>query len=122
VQPLHNYAGASQAAGPMADRHPCSLLWYSMAVNSDGSVSTCCLDYRCHDLLGDLKTQSLSEIYTGEKMQDYRRGMLAGDYRGMSSCAACESWRTGADLRPGLAARNAPSAAQPREETNHAAR
>ena len=98
VQGLHSYARTPQEISP-AERYPCSLLWYSLAINSDSTVSTCCVDYRCQDILGSLEGQSLDQIYKGPKLAHYRESMLAGRYHELVSCAHCDCWRAGEDLR-----------------------
>ena len=101
VQKMHSYTRAAQAADA-GDRYPCSLLWYSLAVNSDATVSTCCVDFRCRDILGSLELQSMEQIYQGPRMGYYREAMLAGRYDKLVSCAHCDCWRAGEELWPAL--------------------
>ena len=49
-------------------REPMNVL----AVNWDGTVSVCCNDYDNEMLVGDLKVQSVQQIWVSEKMQYYR--------------------------------------------------
>ena len=54
----------------------CREPWLGMVVLADGRVSPCCNDYSGHTILGDLKTQSLKEVWNGLEMRKLRR-MLA---------------------------------------------
>jgi MoaA/NifB/PqqE/SkfB family radical SAM enzyme len=65
----------------------CPYIFYSLAVNSDGTVSLCFLDWSRKMILGDLKTQSLKEIWEGDVLRGHRINHLTG-YRG-GMCASC---------------------------------
>lgn len=92
VQAMHNHAGGVEGT-QAPDRRPCSLLWYSLAVNSDGTASTCCLDYARQSLLGDLNHQSLAEIFQGATMARYRRGHKQHCLDDLPPCTPCNAWR-----------------------------
>lgn len=57
-------------------KQPCIMLWFGSTVHADGSFTLC----GCRDLegtselgLGNLKNQSLSELWTSPRLQDIRR-------------------------------------------------
>jgi radical SAM protein with 4Fe4S-binding SPASM domain len=54
----------------------CYEPWVGMTVLADGTVVPCCNDYSARNPLGDLKTQSLRDIWNGQEMRKLRR-MLA---------------------------------------------
>ena len=60
--------------------YPCSLLWESVVIQYDGMVVPCCRDYDSKYILGDLKKQSLDEIWNGPAMLKLRREHLEGNY------------------------------------------
>lgn len=45
----------------------CSWLWTHMVLQADGSVSPCCWTYRPEQDFGNIKTNSLKEIWNGDK-------------------------------------------------------
>ncbi len=54
----------------------CYEPWIGFTVLADGTVVPCCNDYGGKMPLGDLKTQSLAEVWNGEPMRDLRRRFL----------------------------------------------
>jgi len=58
--------------------HPCYYMWSSVVVTWDGRVVPCCFDYDAVAAMGDLRTQTLAEIWNGEKYQALRAAELAG--------------------------------------------
>jgi len=50
--------------------------WIGCTVLADGTVVPCCNDYSAKIPLGDLKTQSLGEIWNGEEMRKLRRRFI----------------------------------------------
>lgn len=67
----------------------CAWLWKSVAVYYDGTVALCCTDFFGRYNLGDLKTQSLMEIWNGDRMQEMRRRHQKEDYKGLP-CEHCD--------------------------------
>ena len=61
----------------------CSAPWRELLVQTDGKVRTCCYSPR---ILGDLKTQSVAEIWNGPGFQEFRRQLLVRDF---SDCKDC---------------------------------
>jgi len=57
----------------------CSEPWVGMTVQADGTVVPCCNDYSGRNPLGDLKTQTLREVWNGSEMRKLR-SMLADPY------------------------------------------
>jgi len=94
---VHNWAGKFAAEHDdlnVARRHrtrphPCSHLWTSLAITCDGIVVPCCRDLECECALGDLKVQSLDEIWNGEKLRVMRRAMSDRDLKEVPLCAGC---------------------------------
>lgn len=98
IQEVHNYGGGNE--GSMAGqegRYPCQFWWSSMAVNWDGTVSVCSVDYSGKVILGDLKRDSIRSIYGGPAYSLHRRAMLSGDYGFHPVCSGCTVWKVGPD-------------------------
>lgn len=67
----------------------CPYIFYSMAVNTDGTVSLCFLDWARKLNIGDVRIQSLKAIWNGEAMHRYRVAHLQGRRKDNPTCAAC---------------------------------
>jgi MoaA/NifB/PqqE/SkfB family radical SAM enzyme len=75
-------------------RHPCIDLWAMPAVNWDGKVSICSLDWNQKAIIGDLTQQSMSEVWQGEKLAQYRDHHLQNKYAKAGICGACTEWQS----------------------------
>ncbi|GAB4279823.1 MAG: radical SAM protein [Candidatus Rifleibacteriota bacterium] len=95
ITPFHTWLGAvdDERCYNVTDRYPCSLLWYTGVVNSDGRVSPCCIDYDCAGCLDDLAGKSFREIWNGRSFNKLRRLHLLGKYHETSICGPCEYWQ-----------------------------
>lgn len=104
VQKIHNAAGEleSGVGQPCSspDRYPCSLLWYSTAINWDGSVSPCCVDLKCETIFGNLCFQTLKDAFTQGPILRYRQKMLDGKTSELQPCSSCNVWKNGVNLFP----------------------
>lgn len=58
---------------PYIHEIPCYNLWFGTFINPSGLVFPCCDFYEEAFILGDLKEQSLKEIWRSEKFNDARR-------------------------------------------------
>jgi len=62
-----------------------------LQVQVDGTVNMCCFDYNGKLLLGDLKQQSLQEIFSGEAYKTIVRCHTTGDFVGSGLiCEQCD--------------------------------
>ncbi len=71
-------------------RNPCSRLWHGPAfVDTDGSVyASPGVLYKAGPV-GNVKEQSLADIWNGDRMQCMRRRHLSGDVSGLVECVDC---------------------------------
>ena len=76
-------------------QYPCTMLWYSPAINWDGRVSTCCVDGDKNKIIGDVAKESLFDIWNGETLQAIRENHLGNKY---AMCEGCSAW----SLEPNL--------------------
>jgi len=67
----------------------CPYIFYSMAVNTDGTVSLCFLDWARKLDIGDVRTQSVKEIWNGQAMHHHRIEHLKGCRKDNPTCGAC---------------------------------
>jgi len=73
------------------DRIVCPYPFYSMAVNFDGTVSVCCADWSHGTVVGDVRKNSLLEIWKGEGLNLLRRKHLLGQRADIAACANCQT-------------------------------
>lgn len=74
---------------PVGNVNTCPYIFYSTTVNSDGSVSMCFLDWAHKLIIGDLREQSLKEIWTGDVLYQHRMAHLRGKRKDNSVCGSC---------------------------------
>ncbi|MFT3765762.1 MAG: radical SAM/SPASM domain-containing protein [Minicystis sp.] len=70
----------------------CSYPWRSVVVLWDGRVVPCCRDDDARLVLGDLKVESLAQIWRGPKAVELRRQHRTGDVAEGHLCHGCD-WR-----------------------------
>lgn len=74
---------------PVGDVNTCPYIFYSISVNSDGSVSLCFLDWARKLLIGDVRKQSLKEIWEGDALFQYQIEHLRGKRKENAVCGQC---------------------------------
>lgn len=67
----------------------CPYSFYSLIINPDGEVTVCCADWKRKLVVGDLKEQSLKEIWNGEKLRGFWLAMLKGEKECFEMCKKC---------------------------------
>jgi len=75
------------------NRYPCTFLWYNPVILWDGKVTTCCVDYQGKGIIGDVKKDSLANIWQGDKLQKIRWAHLEDRYNDVPLCNKCQFWR-----------------------------
>jgi len=83
-----------------APRTPCQRLWTGLNVHFDGSVVPCCIDYNEEQVLGNINTDTLQQIWSGPEFVKLRRLHASGRWNEVSMCRKCvvheyqfkESW------------------------------
>jgi radical SAM protein with 4Fe4S-binding SPASM domain len=81
----HNWAGTLDQVSSV--RFPCYRQWLSFTVLWDGRVSLCCADFDGRVVLGDLRTQTIEQIWHSEAYQRTRREHLTSG--GPEICRSC---------------------------------
>ena len=70
---VHNWSDSEiDHAVKSTIRKPCSRVWQTFTVLSDGKVALCCLDYEGQVILGDVNKTSISEIWKNESYRKIR--------------------------------------------------
>jgi len=83
--------GGDQTAllGQPSPRVPCQRLWTGLNVHWDGSVVSCCIDFDDEYVLGNVKEQSLEEIWNGVKFRQLRELHASGQWDKVAMCRNC---------------------------------
>lgn len=74
---------------PLQPKEVCTFIFYSMAINADGQVSACLMDWSRKLLIGDVRTQSVKEIWHSEPMNALRYQHLSGKASENPVCGQC---------------------------------
>lgn len=88
VEHIDRFAETESIREKMKKRTPCFYLWETLVVLWDGRVITCCQDLLGELVVGDVKKQTLKEIWNSPAMADLRRRQVEGDFS-MKPCATC---------------------------------
>jgi radical SAM protein with 4Fe4S-binding SPASM domain len=73
----------------IGDTDTCPYIFYGYSVNADGLVSSCFLDWGRKLVIGDVRRQSMKEIWNSERMNALRLMHLEGRRRENSVCGKC---------------------------------
>ena len=68
----------------------CSYLFTTMAVQSDGAVVACCVDWSRKTQYGNVRENSLQDIWNGVKLRNLRLMHLKGLRNKIDSCKNCK--------------------------------
>lgn len=68
----------------------CPYPFLQMSVLANGESVICTHDWQRRQTIGDLSQKSISEIWNGPAMRDYRLLLLAGKTEKLSSCSKCD--------------------------------
>ncbi len=67
----------------------CPYVFYSFSINSDGSASACFLDWSRKLIIGDAKSESVKDIWNGEKLLNYQKMFLKKKRKEHLICGNC---------------------------------
>ncbi len=76
----------------LSDKVECPFPFEQMTVLWNGTVVPCCNDYNGKLILGDLKKQTLSEIWNGQGMQSLRKEFISNTVKN-PLCRHCDKLR-----------------------------
>lgn len=82
--------GMDNASKLKKDRKVCPEPFKTMAVNSNGLVSVCCVDWSLGTVVGDVSKESLVDIWNGKKLKEFACLHLKGERRKIEACANCQ--------------------------------
>lgn len=88
---FHNATGFLSSKENRKDKyHLCPYPWTHFRIASNGDVVICCRDLDRKTVLGNLKTQSVSEIWNGEAMLNARNSLLKKAPENVAACMGCD--------------------------------
>ncbi|KMP12713.1 hypothetical protein UR09_00005 [Candidatus Nitromaritima sp. SCGC AAA799-A02] len=100
-----NYHFAQEVAsnGRQTKLYPCVSPFGELTVMSSGEVCLCCRDYDGSVIIGDLRKQTLQEVYNSKKLEEIQRLHLNGQGDQIDICKNCDAlyratlswWRNG---------------------------
>jgi len=67
----------------------CPYVFYSFSINSNGTASACFLDWSRKLIIGDVKTESVKEIWQGERLLNMQKMFLRKQRKSHSVCGNC---------------------------------
>jgi MoaA/NifB/PqqE/SkfB family radical SAM enzyme len=74
-------------------RWPCKQLWTRFMINPEGLAEFCMDDWHDYSVIGDVRQQSIAEIWQGEPYETLRHQHLSGRFEEVPYCSACTDWR-----------------------------
>lgn len=74
---------------PLEQKEICTYIFYALAVNADGSVSACCPDWNQKLVVGDVKEETLKNIWNSDKLNALRLQHLEGKRSANITCRDC---------------------------------
>ena len=78
----------------------CPYPFYTLVVHADLNVSLCCVDWNKKTVVGNLKENTLKEIWQGKKIREFQRMHLtrrAGELEGCKNCTYLHTARDNLD-------------------------
>ncbi len=109
VTGAHSWSGAIENIGITDEqsevRYPCALLWYMLAVNSNGKVSVCNVDWDYSGVVGNVYEQSIKEIWNSAALRNIRKAHLDGIWSTPPVCKDCVVWVSVGDMKEFLLGR-----------------
>ncbi len=108
VTGIHNWSGAVDVIitdEKAEHRYPCALLWYMLAINSNGEVSVCNVDWDYSGVVGNIRSQSIKVIWNSESIKSIRRAHLKGKWDCPQVCRECVVWVSVGDMKDYLLSR-----------------
>lgn len=82
-----------QGAFEKVKRWPCQQFWRRFNIGDDGTARFCVDDWFNKSRIGDLRKQSIAEIWTGEEYNRLRHFQITGKFYKIPYCAKCTEWQ-----------------------------
>lgn len=92
----HNWGGLLESHKPDRNSlsgnssHVCTFPWYSLTIFFDGKVYPCPQDFMGRMSVGDLRKNSIMEIFNGPKIKELRRMFKSKEISKSLPCISCD--------------------------------
>ena len=93
ISAAHNWTGdmdLSRGFSMAFLRDPCRLIWTDTVIFYNGDVPLCCNDYEGKAILGNVKSSSIKDIWSGRTLADLRRLHAERRFRDTVVCENCD--------------------------------
>ena len=74
---------------PVTRKKVCPVPFFSMAVQANGRITACCIDWKNRLPMGDARTQSLASVWNGDGFRTLHMKLLREGNSGVSPCDHC---------------------------------
>ena len=68
----------------------CSVPFYNLTINHDGTVSVCCVDWNYTTIVGNLNESSVFDVWHGDEMYEFRKMHVKKEASKHNLCNKCE--------------------------------
>ena len=72
------------------EKQVCCLIFYTIVVNFDATVSLCCVDWHNDLIIGDAKSNSIKDIWNSERLLRHQMRHLRGERSRNAVCRECK--------------------------------
>lgn len=87
---VHNWAAAEFDVDKKSKvRKPCTRVWRTFTILSNGDCSLCCLDYDGEIILGNVRESSIAEIWKNQQYKKVRKLHTFADQKQITICDHC---------------------------------
>jgi radical SAM protein with 4Fe4S-binding SPASM domain len=95
VKPFLSWAGTvgynkMAVKTPGKPNYPCNRPWRMLAITWDGLFLPCCVDAEKKCIMGDAHSDSIEDIWNGEKIQELRKKLKDRKYNEIELCRNCK--------------------------------
>ncbi len=73
-------------------RFPCSQLWTRTYITHSGKIRFCENDWTNKGIIGDIKNETIKEIWSGDKYEEIRNYHINGNYQKIPLCFNCTDY------------------------------
>jgi len=80
-----------------AKKEVCPFPFYTLVIHSDLRVSVCCVDWNKQAVVGNLRHESLSDIWKGDNLRAFQLKHLQRKRHELSGCSTCTYLHTAPD-------------------------
>jgi hypothetical protein len=89
----HNWSRGGDESNGGEVLHACLRIWNTFTVLWDGRAALCCLDYDGEEILGDLTSQTIREVWHNPRLGRIRQMHSGRDFSSIPICRVCSKIR-----------------------------